>query len=65
MDEYEEIKNEVSKREMPQPIASKPLPHEIVDLEKMIEETPKIAPLFVKIEKYKEILRTIQRLKLS
>jgi len=65
MDEFEEIKNEVSKKEMPEPIASEPLPHEIIDLEKMIEETPKIAPLFVKIEKYKEILRTIQKLKVS
>ena len=65
MDEFEEIKNEVSKKEMPEPIASEPLPHEIIDLEKMIEETPKIAPLFVKIEKYQEILKTIQKLKVS
>ncbi len=65
MDDLEEIKKEVFKRAMPEPVASKPLPHEVIDLEKMIEETPKIAPLFVKIEKYQEILKTIQKLKVS
>lgn len=59
MDELEEIKKEVSKTTLPEPIASQPLPHEIIDLEKMIEETPKIAPLFVKVERYREILRNI------
>ena len=65
MDDLEEIKKEVSRKTLPEPIASKPLPHEIIDLEKMIEETPKIAPLFVKVEKYKEILTSIQKLKVS
>ena len=65
MDDIEAIKREVSKKPMPESIASRPLPHEIIDLEKMIEETPKIAPLFVKIEKYKEILGSIQKLKVS
>jgi uncharacterized coiled-coil DUF342 family protein len=65
MDDLESIKKEVSKKTLPEPIASKPLPHEIIDLEKMIEETPKIAPLFVKIEKYKEILESIQKLKVA
>ena len=46
-------------------MASNPLPHEIIDIEKMIEDTPKIAPLFVKLEKYKEILESIQKLKIS
>jgi len=63
MDDLEEIKKEVSRKSLPEPIASNPLPHEIIDLERMIEETPKIAPLFVKIEKYKEILESIQKLK--
>ena len=65
MDDIEEIKQEISKRTLPEPIASKPLPHEIIDLEKMIEETPKIAPLFIKVDKYKEILENIQKLKTS
>ena len=63
MDDFEEIKKEVSRKSLPEPIASNPLPHEIIDLERMIEETPKIAPLFVKIEKYKEILESIHKLK--
>src|SRR4030066_1142016 len=63
MDDLEAIKKEVSKKSLPEPIASNPLPHEIIDLEKIIEETPKIAPLFVKIEKYKEILESVQKLK--
>jgi len=65
MNDIEEIKKEVSKKTLPEPIASKPLPHEIIDLEKMIEETPKIAPLFVKVEKYKDILKSVQKLKMS
>lgn len=65
MDDFEEIKREVSRKSLSEPIASNQLPHEIIDLEKMIEETPKIAPLFVKIEKYKEILESIQRLKMA
>ena len=65
MDDIEAIKKEVFKKTSDEPIASKPLPHEIIDLEKMIEETPKIAPLFVKIEKYKEILESIQKLRIS
>jgi len=65
MEDIEEIKREVFKKPSHEPMASGPLPHEIIDLEKMIEETPKIAPLFVKIEKYKEILGSIQKLKLS
>ena len=65
MDDIEKIKDVVSKKTLPEPIASKPLPHEIIDLEKMIEETPKIAPLFVKVEKYKDILKSVQKLKTS
>jgi len=64
-DDIEAIKREVFKKPQNEPLESRPLPHEIIDLEKMIEETPKIAPLFVKIEKYKEILGSIQKLKMS
>ena len=64
-DDIEAIKREVFKKSQNEPLASKPLPHEIIDIERMIEETPKIAPLFVKIEKYKEILESIQKLKMS
>ena len=65
MDDIEAIKKEVFKKSPPEPMASEPLPHEIVDIERMIEETPKIAPLFVKIEKYQEILKNVQKLKMS
>ena len=65
MNDLEDIKNEISKKAIHEPIASGNLPHEIIDLEKMIEETPKIAPLFVKIDKYKDILDSVQKLKLS
>jgi hypothetical protein len=65
MDEMEEIKQEISKKQMNEPMGSEPLPHEIVDIEKMMQDSPKMAPLFVKIDKYKEILENIQKLKLS
>jgi hypothetical protein len=65
MDEIEKIKQEVSKRPMHEPMGSSDLPHEIVDIEKMIEDTPKIAPLFVKVERYKEILENIQRMRIA
>jgi len=65
MDDIEAIRREVFKKPANEPMASNPLPHEIIDIEKMIEDTPKIAPLFVKLEKYKEILESIQKLKIS
>jgi hypothetical protein len=65
MDEMEQIKQEVSRRPIHEPIGSSSLPHEIVDIEKMIEDTPKIAPLFIKVEKYKEILENIQRMRMA
>jgi hypothetical protein len=64
-DDIEAIKREVFRKPQNELLASNPLPHEIIDIEKMIEDTPKIAPLFVKIEKYKEILESIQKLKMS
>jgi hypothetical protein len=65
MNDLEEIKREISKKTINEPMAAESLPHEIIDIEKMIEDTPRIAPLFVKIEKYKEILEDIQKLRVS
>jgi len=63
MENLEEIKKTVSGKQFFEPIAAEPLPHEVIDLDKMIEETPKIAPLFVRVDKYKEILNNINQLK--
>jgi cell division septum initiation protein DivIVA len=63
MDELEQIKNAVSSKPIIEPLGAEPLPHEIIDLEKMIEETPKLAPVFVRIDKYKDILEGIHKLK--
>jgi len=63
MDELEKIKRAVSTKPIHEPIGAGPLPHEVIDLEKMIEETPKIAPLFIRIDRYREILSSIQDLK--
>jgi glutaredoxin 2 len=63
MDDLEEIKRAVSTKQFYEPIAAEPLPHEVVDLERMVEETPKIAPVFVRVDRYKEILSHIQGLK--
>jgi len=63
MEDMEEIKKAVSGKKFYDPLGADPLPHEVVDLNKMIEETPKIAPIFVRVDKYKEILSHIQDLK--
>jgi 2,4-dienoyl-CoA reductase-like NADH-dependent reductase (Old Yellow Enzyme family) len=63
MEDLEQIKRAVSSKPMIEPIGVEPLPHEIIDLDRMIEETPKIAPVFVRIDKYKEILGSINELK--
>jgi len=63
MSDLEQIKNAVSSKSIIEPLGSEPLPHEIIDMEKMIEDTPKIAPVFVRIDKYKDILEGIQKLK--
>jgi len=65
MEDLDEIKKAVSTKQIFEPIGTDPLPHEVVDLGKMIEETPKIAPIFVRVDKYKEILSHIQDLKLT
>ena len=63
MEDLEEIKKAVSTKQFYEPMGTEPLPHEVVDLGKMIEETPKIAPIFVRVDKYKEILSHLQSLK--
>jgi len=63
MSDLEEIKKAVSTKQFYEPMGADPLPHEVVDLGKMIDETPKIAPVFVRVDRYKEILTHIQGLK--
>jgi hypothetical protein len=63
MGDLEEIKKAVSAKQFYEPMGADPLPHEVVDIEKMIEESPKIAPVFVRVDRYKEILSSIQGLK--
>ena len=64
MDDIEEIKRLVSRRPVIEEIEESPtLPENIVSLEKKIEHTPKHAPLFVKIDKYREILENLQEMK--
>jgi len=65
MRDLEEIKRAVSTKQFYDPLGADPLPHEVVDLGKMSEETPKIAPVFVRVDKYKEILSHIQNLKIN
>ena len=63
MEDLNEIKKAVSTKQFYEPIGTEPLPHEVVDIEKMVEETPKIAPVFVRVDRYKEILSHIQGLR--
>jgi hypothetical protein len=63
MGDLEEVKKAVSTKQFYEPMGAEPLPHEVVDLGKMAEETPKIAPVFVRVDRYKEILFHIQGLK--
>jgi predicted nucleic acid-binding Zn-ribbon protein len=63
MDELEEIKKAVSTKPVYEPMGAEPLPHEVIDLNKMIEETPNLAPLFIRIDRYKQILSNIEELK--
>lgn len=63
MEDLEDIKKVVSSKQFYDPLGADPLPHEVVDLDKMIEETPKIAPIFVRVDKYREILSHLQELK--
>jgi hypothetical protein len=63
MEDIEEIKKAVSTKQVYEPMGADPQPHEVVDLDRMSEETPKIAPLFVRVDRYKEILSHIQGLR--
>ena len=65
MEDLEQIKRAVSARPVYEPLGTDPLPHEVIDLERMVNETPKIAPLFIRVDKYKEILSNIHDLKTS
>ncbi len=72
--DIEEIRKAVSKTEravempVPEPLTPKPLPAEI---ERMTEEMelapppakPQFAPLFVKVERYREVLESIEKIK--
>jgi hypothetical protein len=63
MEDLEELKKAVSNKQYFEPIGATPLPHETVDLRKVSEDTPKTAPIFVRVDRYKEILARIQELK--
>jgi len=66
MNDIEAIKKAVSKKPLFEPLDSPPslpIPDEILDIEKRIGQTPKHAPLFIKIEKYKDILEHVNELK--
>ncbi len=65
MEDLEKIKRAVSARPVYEPIAAEPLPHDIIDLGRMIKESPRSAPLFIKVDKYKQILSNINELKTS
>ncbi|MFH0929465.1 MAG: hypothetical protein V1818_03875 [Candidatus Aenigmatarchaeota archaeon] len=65
MDNLEEIKKAVSARPFYEPMGAPALPHEVVDLQKVIDEAPRIAPVFVRIDRYKEILYGLQDIKKS
>ncbi|MFQ6020978.1 MAG: hypothetical protein ACE5J4_03100 [Candidatus Aenigmatarchaeota archaeon] len=59
----EEIKRAVSEKEIYEPLGEGELPKEIVSLEERIQNAPKLAPLFIKIDKYRDVLENIQKLK--
>ena len=61
--DLDEIKRAVSARPFYEPMGADPLPHEVVDIEKVIEETPHTAPVFVRIDRYKEILSGLHGIK--
>ncbi len=65
MVELDEIKRVVSKKTIVEPIGAEPLPHEIVDLERAIREASTSSPVFIKMDKYKDILQKIHGLKTS
>lgn len=59
MEETNEIKKAISQKSIFDPIGAAPLPPLIEEIEKKIMENPKKAPLFIKIDKYKDILQNL------
>jgi hypothetical protein len=60
----EEMNNDISSKPIHEPLGEKSLPDNVMDIERMAEEAPRMAPLFIKIDKYKEVIGSIQKLKL-
>lgn len=65
MDEMEELKKSVSGKSIFDPIGVVPLPPMIEDIERKALEKPETAPLFIKIDKYKDILQNLQDMRRS
>ena len=65
MEESNEIKNAISKRSIFDPIGTAPLPPLIEEIERKALEKPDTAPLFIKIDKYKDVLQGLHDLKVS
>ncbi|MBN2202876.1 MAG: hypothetical protein JW700_01690 [Candidatus Aenigmarchaeota archaeon] len=65
MENLDDIKKAVSSRPFYEPMGAPALPHEVVDINKVIEDAPRIAPVFVRIDRYKEILSGLQDIKTS
>jgi len=68
MDDIEAIKKAVSKKPLFEPIdlpESLPILEEILNIEKKIVQPIRNAPLFIKIEKYKDILQHVNDLKIT
>ncbi len=63
MEESNEIKKAISRKSIFDPIGASPLPPLIEDIEKRALEKPETAPLFIKIEKYKDILQNLHDMK--
>ena len=63
MEELDRIKRAVSARPVYEPLGAAPLPHEVIDLERMVEEAPKMAPLFIRVDRYKDILANLNEIK--
>ncbi len=63
MEHLEEIKRAVSNKQFFEPLGSEPLPFNKVErLEKTLKDTAKV-PVFVRVDKYKEVLSHLQDLR--
>ena len=65
MDELEQLKKSISQKAIFDPIGAVPLPPMIEDLEKKALEKPETAPLFIKIDKYKDVLQNLHDMRRS